>query len=565
MCASDLIMTLLNPKILQTWMASIIAAAIVIPFAYAFAQTTNVSEKSSEEPMRTETPLSPEKGAETPDLPRFLIRQYKVVGAKHLSKDKIERAVYPFLGPYCSTDEIEKACNALEKTYQELGYQTIAVQAQPKPDSKGIVMIKVDEMSVGRLRVRGSKYFDLDQIKKEAPSLAEGQFPNFNDVTRDIIGLNRLGDRRITPAINSGKTPGTLDVDLIVKDSMPLHGNFELNNRYSPDTSSLRFNSSLSYHNLWQLGHTVGVSYQMSPLNPDQVESLSGFYLAPVPEISGLSLMLQGSHQDSNVTTLGTINSVGKGDTLGARAMLSLPGKKNFYHSAVLGFDYKYADTQISLGNGTTAISSPVTYFPWSANYSSSWIGTGYNTDFNGGVTFGVRELGSDTARFENRRSTSDGNFIYFRGDISHLHEIPLGFQTFNKIQGQVADRPLISNEEFSGGGLETARGYLESLYVGDNAIFGTAEIRSPSIGKYIWDQVDDWRLFAFVDAGQLVVKNPLPEQTSHFDMASWGVGSKIRVHDNFNAAITLGVPMIFSSQYKGPERLLTFRVWYEF
>ena len=63
-----------------------------------------------------------------------------------------------------------------------------------------------------------------------------------------------------------------MDIDLNVKDKLPLHGSAELNNRASADTKPLRVNASLSYDNLWQLGHSVGASFQRAPQAPDAVK-----------------------------------------------------------------------------------------------------------------------------------------------------------------------------------------------------------------------------------------------------------------------------------------------------
>jgi len=93
-------------------------------------------------------------------------------------------------------------------------------------------------------------------------ALAEGKVPNFNEITRDIISLNQWPDRRITPSLRPGVEPGTVDIDLNVEDSFPLHGSLELNNRYSADTTPLRLSASLSCGNLWQAGHTIGASFQ---------------------------------------------------------------------------------------------------------------------------------------------------------------------------------------------------------------------------------------------------------------------------------------------------------------
>ncbi len=67
--------------------------------------------------------------------------------------------------------------------------------------------------------------------RKRAP------FPNFGDVTKDIVSLNQWPDRRVTPALRAGVAPGTVDVDLNVEDKSPLHASLEVNNRQSPSTT----------------------------------------------------------------------------------------------------------------------------------------------------------------------------------------------------------------------------------------------------------------------------------------------------------------------------------------
>ncbi len=113
-------------------------------------------------------------------------------GARQLSREEIEEAVYPFLGPGRTPADVEDARAALEKAYKDKGFQTVVVQVPSQSGAGGIVFLQVVENTVGRLRVRGSRYFSPAQIKKEAPSLAEGSVPNFNEVTHDIVALNQL-------------------------------------------------------------------------------------------------------------------------------------------------------------------------------------------------------------------------------------------------------------------------------------------------------------------------------------------------------------------------------------
>src|SRR5262249_27367959 len=161
-----------------------------------------------------------------------------------------------------TSDDVEKARAAVEKAYHEKGFQTVSVAVPQQDAQRGFIVLKVTETRVGRLRVKNSRYFDLAKIKQNAPSLKEGTLPNIKDITQDIVSLNRWPDRRVTPALRAGVTPGTVDVDLNVEDTLPLHGSAELNNRQSPSTTPLRTSYTLRYDNLWQLGHSFTATYQ---------------------------------------------------------------------------------------------------------------------------------------------------------------------------------------------------------------------------------------------------------------------------------------------------------------
>jgi len=372
---------------------------------------------------------------------QLYIQEYRVIGAQHLKQEEVGEVVYPFLGPERTEKDVEDARAALEKAYRDKGFQTVTVEVPAQQARRGIVLLKVVENKVGRLRVRGARYFSLDDIKRKAPSLAEGTVPNFNDVTRDIVALNTLPDRRITPSLRPGVEPGTVDIDLNVKDSFPLHGSAEINNRASPDTTDLRVNSSLSYNNLWQLGHSVGASFQVSPQDLSQVKVLSGYYIARFPRVDWLSLMATATTQDSNVSTLGGLAVAGRGDIIGGRALITLPPRRDFYHSLSFGMDYKHFQQQVNLGTGEPT-ETPVTYYPMNLTYSAGWTGKKATTELNAGITFHTRGLGEDRTKFDNSRFRADSNFFYLRGDLSHTHELPGGLQAYARVQGQLADQP---------------------------------------------------------------------------------------------------------------------------
>lgn len=492
----------------------------------------------------------------------FYVSEYRVQGAHKLTRLEVEEAVYPFLGPGRTVDDVEQARAALEQAYKNKGYQTVSVEVPPQQGAGGVVSLQVNETPVGRLRVRGSHYYSPSLIKRQAPSLAEGNVPNFNAVTKDIIALNQLPDRRVTPVLHVGVDPGTVDIDLNVTDSLPLHGALELNNRYSVDTTELRLNGSVSYNNLWGLGHSVGFSFQLAPQRISDAEVYSAYYLLRFPEISWLSLIAQGTKQDSDISTLGGAGVTGRGEIVGGRAIMALPQGKDFFHSITLGLDYKHYTQNLTIAGNE--VLTPVTYYPLSLDYSASWTAPKSLTVLNAAMTFNLRGIGSDEAEFDFNRFRASGNFFYFRGDLSHSHDLPAGWQIFGKIEGQVADGPLLSSEEFNAGGLATVRGYLESEVLGDDAVLGSLELRTPSLlatasGK------NEWRFYLFSEGGIVGLQDPLPEQESQFTLASIGAGTRIRLQNHFNGSLDLGIPLISQTESKAWDLLLTFRVWADF
>jgi len=534
--------------------------------------TVRPVDASASKPRSSSTSQNSKPGA--PQV--FEIDEYRVVGADALPQIAVEEAVYPFIGPNRTADDVEKARAALESSYHNKGFLAVNVVIPQQNPQGGIVILKVTENKVGRLRVVGSRYFDSASIQKKAASVAEGTLPNFKAVTRDIVALNQWPDRRVTPALRAGVTPGTVDIDLNVEDKLPFHGDVELNNRQSPNTTPLRVNATATYDNLWQLGHSFTFSYQVAPERPSDAQIFSGSYLARLPDNDFLSILLFGLTSSSSVASVGGLNVVGPGQLAGVSAIFTLPTLENFFHTLSVGVDYKrFGETVVDV---TSGFSTPITYVPGIVSYNATWQTEGALTQLTAGATFGVRGVGSTPTAYEARRDGASSNFIHFNLDASQLHDLPEGFQLFGRLQGQYADQPLVSSEQFSAGGLDTVRGYLESEVLGDDGIAGTVEVRSPNAAPTLQSALTDdagaplkfklfneLRLYGFVDGAVVSVLQPLPEQQARFGLWSYGVGARIKLTDYFNAAVALAVPMVTQTYTNARDPRVLFRVWGEF
>jgi hemolysin activation/secretion protein len=503
-------------------------------------------------------------GAKAEDTGRFYVREYRVEGSKRLEKIRVEEAVYPFMGPGRTPDDVEQARLALEKIYHEQGFQTVSVSIPEQDPRRGIIRLQVSEGKVGRLRVKGAQWFLPSRIRSEVPSMAEGQVPNLDQVGKEMIALNRMADRRVTPELRPGVEPGSVDIDLTVEDTFPLHGSLELNNRYSADTTPLRLNGALSYGNLFQLGHTLGANVQVAPEDTEDALVYSAYYLARTSDT--MSLMLTGTKQDSDISTLGGAAVAGKGEIVGLRAMVDLPNAEKFFHNFNFGIDYKNFAEDIVIGKDT--ISAPIEYYPLSANYAASWIAEKSFTELNTSLNLHLRGMGSDTADYEEKRFNASGNFIYLRGDLAHTRDLKGGAQAFGKIQGQIAGQPLINSEQISGGGLGTVRGYLEATALGDNGIFGTVEYRTPTLigrGDTSPNPADEWRFHAFADVGMVGIYDPLSGQKNRTGLSSVGLGSRIQVRKHYHGSVDVAVPLLEQPNADDGDIRITFRGWADF
>lgn len=492
----------------------------------------------------------------------MFIREYRVKGSKTLSAAEVQTAVYPYLGPGRLPTDVDQARAALEKAYHDKGFKAASVFIPEQRIRQGVVTLRVEENPVGRLRVRGAQFTSPEALKRQAPSMQEGQPIDFTKLADDIMAMNQLSGRTVTPSLKPGIEPGTVDLDLDVKEELPAHGSLELNNRYSPDTSELRLNGSLSYDNLWQLGHSIGMSFQIAPEDLEDAKVFTGYYMARLHDHPGWAIMLQGTKQDSNVSTLGGIASVGRGEIVGLRAIKTLPPTKNLYHSLSVGFDYKHFGDETLIAG--TSSPTPITYYPFSALYTASIQGKG-RTDINAGATWGFRGLGDSAYDFNTKRYKADGGFIYVRGDISHTRDLTSGFQWFAKIQGQASSQPLINSEQFSAGGLGSVRGYLESEAVGDNAVFGTFEFRSPSLLGEGWSEGDDLRVYAFMEGGVTSIHDALPAQDSGEQLGSIGIGTRGRFFDHLNGSLDAAYPLFERPGGREQDMMYTFRLWGDF
>jgi hemolysin activation/secretion protein len=463
----------------------------------------------------------------------FNIYEYVVNGNSVLTVTQIEKAVYPFLGENRSIDDVEKARSALEKAFHDEGYLTVFVNIPEQEVNAGVVKLDVLEGKIEKLTVDGSRYYSLGKIRQSVTEFAEGHVPHFPTVQKQIASVNINGDRVVAPVLRPGKTPGMVEVDLKVDDKFPLHASMELNDRYTPNTTETRLSGNLRYDNLWQSDHSLGLGFQVTPEDTNEVKVFSTTYVIPH---DGDYWALYGVVSKSDISAVGDLNVLGNGNIYGLRYIHPMPSPvKSFNHNLTLGVDYKdFKENTRRLG--ADLANTPITYLPFLIGYTGNLNTPESNTKLDLNFIFSTKALVNDEEEFVLKRFLARPNFSYLRGQLEHTQTLPSQWQLYGSLGGQTTGDSLISNEQYFLGGLDTVRGFLESSALGDTGTNVTMELRTPPLQKYLASWMNEVRLLAFYDYGFAKVRDPLVfvnndnlSQVQRYILSSYGVGLDIK------------------------------------
>jgi hemolysin activation/secretion protein len=462
--------------------------------------------------------------------PGFDILEFRVEGNTVLSVREIERAVSPFLGEKRHFSDVEAARKALEDSFQKAGYQTVFVEIPEQRVVGGVIRLHVLEGKVGQTRVTGSRYYELGEIRAGAQQLAPGSVPDFHQVQQEMAELNKLPDRQVSPIITAGRVPGTLDVNLSVKDELPLHGDIEDDNYASPFTTADRLNASVHYDDLWQRQHSVALNYQLAPADHDETNVLYATYLWRFVG-SDDAVSVYGIRSNSNVAVVGSSTILGNAKIAGTRWIHPLGSgmsqESSYFNSLTLGIDRKdFAQTNISALTGSLDVLPPITYYPLSLSYGATVVRDSGSLQFSLGAVTAPRGLfGNTDQKFRSRRVLGDASYFVWKPSVSGDRWLAQRWSIYGIVEGQWTNDPLIPNEQFITGGAASVRGYRESEVSGDRGIHGTLELRFYPLGR---PALDGKRLLyteVFVDTAQVRLVDPEGPQVSVLTIASTGIG----------------------------------------
>jgi hemolysin activation/secretion protein len=226
--------------------------------------------------------------------PSFAVHGYVVTGNTALPQPTIDGVLSNYTGTAVTVARLREGLGKLQLLYRNLGFATISVTLPQQKLTNGLVQVKIIEGRLGSVSVTGNRFFSSNNVLQALPGVRTNVLLNTRWFQPELDAANANRDRQIYPVISPGPELGMTDIDLRVKDRLPLHGHVEVDDKSTPGTPLLRVDTALEYNNLWQDNHQIGIEYNFSPqayksenfmprfFDQPAVDSYSGFYRMPL-------------------------------------------------------------------------------------------------------------------------------------------------------------------------------------------------------------------------------------------------------------------------------------------
>lgn len=494
----------------------------------------------------------------------FAISEFQVEGNTILSPEQVKAVLDRHIGPSQRVKDVDDARAALESIYRDAGYPAVLVAVPEQTIENGIVKLTVIESKIAEMSVTGNRHISTQRLLDKVPSLRPGMILHEPTVLADLDTLNATPDRQVVPVLTVGQEPGTVNLELKVRDRLPLHGSVEWNNRGTPSTPEQRLSAAVRYTDLFAREHTLALQTFQSPQDWGAVQVYSASYVVPLE--TGRTFIAYLAVSDSESAVDGSAINIGGDVAIGGNATIGgvrYTVEMDPAHQLTVGLDLKHlresqAEFPFPGGTITQVVSSPVSYSPVSLAYTGSVQddeqATRWSLSIIENISWllpegGKENFGGDPETLVDSDLTNDvpgnrtgatGTFFVIKAHGTHVRQLDDGFSLSLTLDGQVASEPLISAEQFFGGGVESVRGYIENEAQGDHGIRGSVEVNTPYWrirGSKPWLS-GSLQGALFVDAAGLQVKDPEPDEKNHHTLVGLGVGVRARLVQGVQARI---------------------------
>ena len=502
-----------------------------------------IPQPAPETPL--EIPPTTIPSSEVPsELPGSItIIRFEFEGNTAFSDEELAEVTAPFTNKPIAFAQLLQAEAAVTKLYVNAGYinsgALIPVGQVLSPDG-AVVKIQVIEGGIEEIRVTVEGRLNSDYVRSRL-AIATAKPLNQNRLLEALrlLQLNPL-IQTISANLSAGTRPELSVLSVTVKEADSFQIEIFTNNGRVPSIGSwergIRFNQA----NLFGFGDGLIVEYT----NTDGSNAINTSYTIPInPHNGNIRLTSRWSKTKIIEPPFDRLDITGESlyldlsfrqpivETPSQELALGITASRQESRTTLLGQGFPLSPG--ANDNGETRV--------WALRFFQEW------TQRSSQDVLAVRSqfsLGVDTFDATINNEPPDSRFFQWRGQGQYVRSLASDTLLVLRSSVQLTTKPLVPLEQFTLGGLYTVRGYRQDLFLTDNGVFASAEVRLPIMRV---DSVEGLLQIApFVDFGVAWNEddNPIPTPEPN-TLLGVGLGLQWQMGDKFTARFDWGIPLV--------------------
>lgn len=468
----------------------------------------------------------------------------------------IDPELAAFVGKPLTVGDLNKITQVIVAWYRAHKRPVVEVSYPEQNLDSGVLQAVVSEYRVGKVTVRGNRWFSSEMMQKEM-GLKSGDPIDLDQMRAGLDRLNANPFRGANAVMVRSDVPGATDIDLKVDDRLPLRLYTSYDNTGLPVTGRERYSVGLNWGNAFGWDDQFSYQFSTSPdlwrtrnrgaglSNDTRFQAHSATYSAPLAW--GDTLSIFGSYVQQ-VPDLGPdFGQVGHSAQVSARYQMPLQPWGTATQALQFGFDYKRSDNNLAFGGASVfASTTEIDQFLFLYDFNRSDT-LGYTAFENtlvaspGGLTGG-----NNTATFlASGVAGAKAAYVYDNLSITRLTQLPWDASWIVHAVAQVASSELLPSEQLGAGGVDSVRGYDPRVANGSQGFLASTELRTPAyspLKNLFGANVDDHgQLLAFYDLGYVAYKVDQQNLPGDATLQSLGIGARYSIGRYLEARFDYG------------------------
>ncbi len=503
---------------------------------------------------RRDEPTAP-PGAENV---RFILKTLDIQGVTAFTPEQLQLLYQANINTEISLAELYIIADQLNNLYRQGGYILTRVLVPEQTIQQGVARIEVVEGFVEAVKFVGTTPAQENRLRGFGEWIQRSRPLKSSALERNLLLMNDLAGYEVRARLDPGQEVGgsVLTLELIYDPFDPF---FEVNN-WAPDSvGPVRLQGGVFLNSLGNQGERFSLSAATTPFDFEELASGRFDFQIPIG-FDGVTLATSASYTGTQpgaevapfLVTGESFNfNLGLSYPLirSRQLNLSLNGLFDLTNSTVatrfLGFPIVLSQDRIrSLRVGATVDNINAVGFTSASILLSQGLSG-----------LGARLEGSEGAPLSRANGQATGFKVNL--NFAQLFTLPQQFNLLLTGAGQVASTSLLVSEQFGLGGPSFGSAYNPSQLLGDDGYGLRLELQRP-VNYRAGTTPMVSQPYAFVDYGQVFLKQPTAAEPGNRELASAGLGLRQFISNYLQMRLELAFPLSkFVPQFEQTPRLL--------